>query len=78
MKTTGICPKCSGTEIYTDADLTKRGDRGDIGISSWTRLFLDVYVCATCGFIEEYVRNNDLTDDKKIATLKENWKSHKV
>lgn len=78
MKATGICPKCNGTEIYTDAGITKRGDRSSIGASSWTKLFVDVYICRSCGFVEEYVCSNDLDNEKKLTTLRENWKSHKV
>lgn len=74
MKQTGICPKCEGQEIYTDADCTKRGDRASIGFSSWKKYFIDTYICMNCGFIEEYVEKEDLLNEKKFQELKLNWK----
>lgn len=76
MKQTGTCPKCNGTDIYTDRGCMKRGDRSSIGISSWKKFFLDVYICMACGFTEEYVSEDDFKDPKKLAALKENWKKH--
>ena len=73
MKTSGKCPKCNSNEIYCDAELPKRGDRASIAISSWSKLFIDVYVCISCGYVEEYVENNDLNDSKKMEKLKSNW-----
>lgn len=68
----GICPKCSSSNIYADGD-PKRGDRCTIPISSWKKLFLDTYVCLDCGFVEEYVCKEDLKNSKKIEKLKEEW-----
>lgn len=77
MKRSGRCPKCDGTDIYTDAGLMKRGERCDIGISSWTKLFLDVYICRDCGFFEEYICNEDLRSEKKREKLVAEWKKYK-
>jgi len=74
MKEQKICPKCQSTEIYTDAELTKQGDRTTIAISTWTRLLLDIYICASCGFIEEYVREKDLQSESHMKKLRGNWK----
>lgn len=74
MKTTAKCPKCDGTEIYSNEGQAKSGDRVIIPISSWSRLFVSTYICAHCGYLEEYVETQDLKDDKKMAKLKENWK----
>lgn len=74
MKTSKICPKCQGTAIYTDAGMSKSGDRSYLPISSWSKLFLDTYVCQSCGFVEEYARDTDLKDEDKMKKLRENWK----
>lgn len=74
MKESKCCPKCNGTEIYTDRGLAKRGDRTSIAISSWSKLFLDTYVCLECGYLEEYVEDEYLKDPKKMAKAKENWR----
>ena len=74
MKATGICPKCQGTEIYTDKYGPKRGDRCSIGFSSWGKGFLDTYICLGCGYVEEYLSTDDLNKDKKIKLIKENWR----
>jgi len=76
MKEHKYCPKCQGTEIYTDAGLTKRGDRCSLPVSSWTKLFVDTYLCANCGYIEEYVTSGELRDEKALSKLRENWKRH--
>lgn len=78
MKATGKCPKCSGTTIYTDAGITKRGERSSIGISSWTKLFIDVYICSDCGFTEEYICDEDLHSSKKRDKLASEWKKHTI
>ncbi len=74
MKNSNKCPKCGSTEIYTDEGLTKSGSRAGIGISNWTRLIIDIYLCSNCGFMEEYIEKEDLQDSKKMEKLKENWK----
>ena len=77
MKEQKCCPKCRGTEIYTDAGLPKQGDRTTIAIASWSRLLLDVYICAACGFTEEYVREKDLQSESHMKKLRANWKIHR-
>ena len=43
----------------------KRGDRASIPVTTWRKIFIDVYACANCGFTEEYVAENDLNEIKK-------------
>ncbi|UKN00758.1 hypothetical protein K6119_13560 [Paracrocinitomix mangrovi] len=73
MKNSKTCPKCGGTEIYTDAGNPKRGDRTSIPITSWGKLFLAVYICAGCGYLEEYVEQDDLSNSDKMDKLKKNF-----
>lgn len=77
MKTSKICPKCHSEDIYTDATLTKRGDRASIPVSSLSSLSIDVYVCLNCGYFEEYVSQEDLKSLKKMDKLKSKWLENK-
>lgn len=74
MRATGTCPKCKSTELYTNVGLAKRGDRSLIALSSWKGLFVDVYVCAQCGFIEEYIATRELENPATLEKLKTYWK----
>lgn len=76
MKESKICPKCQGSSIFTDAGTTKGGDRCFLPISTWSKLYIDVYLCADCGYIEEYAAKDELKDQKKMGKLRENWKKH--
>lgn len=76
MKRSKTCPKCASTQIYTDAGLSKRGDRSSIAISSWNKLFVDVYVCIDCGYIEEYASESASKDTNGLEKLKEHWRKH--
>ena len=75
MKTSKSCPKCQKSEIYTNQGLTKRGDRAILPLSSFGRLFITTYICAECGYIEEYVENEELNNEKKMIKLRKNWKA---
>ena len=58
--TSGTCPSCNGKEIYTTRDVQKRGDRGQIAVTGFARIFLDTYICLGCGHFEEIVPTSDL------------------
>jgi hypothetical protein len=51
--------------------LSKSGDRCTIPVSSWTKLFIDVYACLNCGYIEEYLT---IKDAAAVEKLKNTWK----
>jgi len=70
----GTCPKCGSNEVYTDRDLLKRGERMQLVISSWKTIFLDTYICLTCGYFEEHIPEKDLKDEKLIGKIRETWK----
>jgi len=77
MKNTGTCPKCNSTEVYTNSNLPSRGDRSVMaggGGSMSGRLFIDVVLCTECGYFEEYVRPEDLANEKKMEKLKGSWR----
>ena len=70
----GTCPKCGSNEVYTDREALKRGERMQLVISSWKSIFLDSYICLTCGYFEEHVPEDELRNEKLIEKVKENWK----
>lgn len=73
----GKCPKCSSNEVYTDNKATKRGERMIIPVSSWTRIFLDSYICISCGYVEEWIPESRLKDENLISKIKDNWEKVK-
>lgn len=74
MRSTGVCPKCKGNEIYTDRDLVKRGDRNFVTVSNWKGYFVDVYVCTECGYMEEYIAKKDMEKPATMDKLRSTWK----
>jgi predicted RNA-binding Zn-ribbon protein involved in translation (DUF1610 family) len=56
----GVCPKCGKADVrWRDSVLSQRSY---LPLTGWSlrQLKLDTYVCAACGHIEEYVRDEDL------------------
>lgn len=70
MKTTGKCPKCGCTEVYTDTELPRRGERALLAISGWGQAYVHNYICASCGYLEEYI---EISDSKKLDKIKSEW-----
>lgn len=68
MKTSGKCPKCSGTALFHSACVMDRGEgnvamcltimRKDVIHAEEVGQF-EVYVCRACGFAEMYVVDAD-------------------
>ena len=65
----GKCPKCGSTDVL---HVEKRypEPRGVVGVTLWSRVPVDDYVCGACGFRETYVSNLAELDKirKKAAT----------
>lgn len=71
MKKTGKCPKCGNTEVYTDGKNVNRSERNIITVSAFTRVFLNTYICTSCGYVEEYAEK---IGEKKLEKIKEKWR----
>ena len=72
----GKCPKCGSNEVYAATDLLlKSGPFGSnsIPISLTSMAALDNYVCASCGFVERYV-----ADEEKLKEITKKWKAVKA
>jgi predicted nucleic-acid-binding Zn-ribbon protein len=74
MKEKHTCPKCSSKEVYTNSELMKRGDRCSLPITSWSWVYVDIYICLACGYVEEYITNKDLKNQDKMAKIKKEFK----
>ena len=55
---TGKCPKCGSTEIYIAAKRYPE-PRGVVGVTLWSSVAVDDYICSSCGFIETYLHDMD-------------------
>jgi hypothetical protein len=69
MKHSKTCPKCGSNEIYCKNN--KISDRCVIPVSTWAHILVDVYICAQCGFIEEYAED---LNSKGMTKIKTQWK----
>ena len=80
MKRSRKCPKCGGSPIYycpAEAYPAKDGMRFYVGSNLLfnTRIDLERYICAKCGYTEEYVSDQGL---RKLAEAVEKGKIEKV
>ena len=68
---TGICPKCTSSEVYSGAGIAlKKGPFGSnaIPIALTSIAALDNYVCISCGYVESYI-----SDPGKLAEISRKW-----
>ena len=68
MKKTGMCPKCGGREIlYAPGEAGAYGVGNNIptGSTIFSRVPVDRYICAACGYVEEWVDGEGLERLKK-------------
>lgn len=68
MKTTNICPKCGGSDIIK-IDGTVRayggGNNIQVGMSIFSAIPVDRYLCCTCGYSEEWIDRDALPKVRK-------------
>lgn len=75
MKNSKICPKCDSTEIYTKSKASDGSGQKMFFVGSFTAMYMDLYVCRKCGYVEQYVCEKDMNDNKKWDKLKKKWKA---
>lgn len=62
----GICAKCGESEVYKRRD----GNYGlNVPISMFSKTFIELYVCAACGYLEFYVQG-----EEKLKQIPETFK----
>lgn len=73
MKNSRICPKCRSIDIViVDGYAGAYGSGNNImtGLSIFSAVPVDRYVCCNCGYTEEWIRSED------IEKLRNSSKSH--
>ena len=61
MKNSAQCPKCKSREILKIPFLRDNNGQNAVNTGFFVRAKVTRYVCATCGFTEEWIDNiNDL------------------
>lgn len=57
----GRCPRCGKGDIRVQAGFGRRwGPRNILNVGFWGVAKVDNYVCLACGYLESYVRAEDL------------------
>lgn len=67
----GKCPNCGSVSVH---HVEKRypEPRGIVGVTLWSRVSVDDYVCGSCGFVETYLSDmGDLERIKKKASTRQ-------
>lgn len=74
MRSSGVCPKCHSHDVYTNRELPRRGERSVMPLGNWNGLYIDVYLCTTCGYMEEYISAQDMEKPATMDKLRSTWK----
>ncbi len=68
MKRAGTCPKCGGHEILKvrgNAGPYGSGNNIQIGLTIFSSILVDRYVCCGCGYTEEWIDKEDISKLRK-------------
>ncbi|MCC6866310.1 MAG: hypothetical protein IT280_09160 [Ignavibacteria bacterium] len=70
---TGKCPVCGSNEVYDNSIKLIQGYRPFINVSAVKGFTIITYVCINCGYFKEFIKDEDLKNEKLIKKVKENW-----
>ncbi len=68
MKMKKICPKCGSTDIVVvpgKAGAYGVGNNIQVGLTNFSAVLVDRYVCCSCGYSEEWIEKEDIPTLKK-------------
>ena len=68
MKMKKICPKCGSTDIVAvpgKAGAYGVGNNIQVGLTNFSAVLVDRYVCCSCGYSEEWIEKEDIPALKK-------------
>ncbi len=68
MKNTHICPKCGETDILKipgTSGAYGTGNNIQTGMSIFSAVMVNRYVCSSCGYSEEWIDKDDMAKLKK-------------
>ena len=71
MKNKNICPKCGSADIVVvpgRAGAYGTGNNIQVGLTNFSAVLVNRYVCCSCGYSEEWIEKED------IPTLKKKYK----
>lgn len=74
MKNTGVCPKCGSSDVFLVegyAGAYNSGNNIQAGLTIFSAIPVDRYVCARCGFSEEWIRTEDIQNARNSRHAKE-------
>ena len=67
MKNSHRCPKCNGNDILVvpgKAGAYGSGNNIQMGMTIFSAVMVDRYVCCKCGYSEEWIRREDIDNLK--------------
>lgn len=67
MKNSRICPKCNSNDILVvpgKAGAYGSGNNIQMGMTIFSAVMVDRYVCCKCGYSEEWIRREDIDNLK--------------
>ncbi len=68
MKNTNICPKCNHADILIvpgNAGAYGTGNNIQTGLSIFSAVMVNRYICASCGYSEEWIDKEDMAKLEK-------------
>lgn len=69
----GKCPVCGSTEVYDNRGAPGGNDRKFITVSAAKSFVIDAFVCTSCGYFKEFIRDEDMKNEKLMNKVKEKW-----
>ncbi|GFI62310.1 hypothetical protein IMSAG049_01492 [Clostridiales bacterium] len=63
MKNTKTCPKCGSRDIVISdgyAGAYGSGNNIQTGMTNFSAVGVDRYICCNCGFVEEWINKEDI------------------
>ncbi|KXK42404.1 MAG: hypothetical protein UZ05_CHB002003014 [Chlorobi bacterium OLB5] len=70
---TGKCPVCGSSEVYDNRGASPGNQRKFITVSAAKSFVIDAYVCTACGYFKEFIRDEDMKNEKLMNKVKEKW-----
>lgn len=70
---TGKCPVCGSAEVYDNSGISTPSHRQFITVSAVKSFAVEVYVCMDCGYFKEFLRDDDMKNEKLKAKVKQKW-----
>lgn len=69
----GKCPVCGSSEVYDNRGASPGNHRKFITVSATKSFVIDAFVCTTCGYFKEFIRDEDMKNEKLMMKVKEKW-----